>query len=82
MIPIVAETCNVIDADFDVFDGLQNFFHDLLSNIRRLANTHGQAIALAETKGCCDSAQGFAFIVENKRAVLHGNIEFREEFAS
>ena len=40
MVPIIAETCDVIDVDFNVFDSLWNLFHNLLSNVGRLANVH------------------------------------------
>jgi len=45
----VAEDGDIIDVDFDVVDSAKNAFHNLLSDIGRLRNAHGETIATVQS---------------------------------
>ena len=75
----LAEARNVVDVNFDVLDGAKDSFHDLLGDVGRLGDAHGETAVAVETEGCGDGAEFLGRVVEFEGVELHADIEFGEE---
>ena len=71
--PHIAKASDVVDVYLDVLDEGKEAFHNLLGDVRRCGDAHGETMVAVQAKWGGDSAKFFAFVVQFEGIVLHCN---------
>ena len=74
--PAVGECTNIVDVDFGVFNIVEYVLHGFLGEIRGAFKAHWQHVVLILAKWCDDGCQVFGVVIQCKRVVLHGYVDF------
>ena len=80
--PFCAEASDVIKVYFELFDVLEDLFHDGLCNVGRLLDSHGEAIVFVFAERCNDGTKILRFVVEFEGVVAHADVEFCEKLVA
>ena len=81
--PRTGEDANVVNIDFDmVTEVLEDFFHDLLTKIMRLFDTHRQTTVTEFAKRRSNDAKIAGLFIKSKGIETHGNIQLCEIFVA
>ena len=79
-LPIFGKDTNVINVHLKIVGQiLEDLFHNLLSNVRRLVNTHRKLVITVKTERSCNGTQFLGRIIQLEGVELHRDVQLGQK---